>query len=70
MGKQGVARDIERMKELFILVMFTIYQMGAAGSFIMYGWSEWITAAIVGTIGINWLVFLTKKVSLKGREVR
>ena len=68
MGKQGAIRENEGMKELFILVMFSIYQMGAAGSFIMYGWSEWIAVTIIATIGLNWLVFLTKKMNLKGRE--
>ncbi len=68
MGKQGVAKENERRKEVFILVMFSIYQMGAAGSFIMYGWSEWIAVVIMATIGLNWLVFLTKKLDLKGRE--
>jgi len=68
MGKHGAIRESERIRELFILVMFSIYQMGAAGSFIMYGWSEWIAAVIVATIGLNWIVFLSKKMSLKGRE--
>ena len=61
MGKQGAIRESERMSELFILVMFSIYQMGAAGSFIMYGWSEWIAIAIVAIIVLNWLVFWAKK---------
>lgn len=68
MGKQGVTRDVERTKELFILIMFSIYQMGAAGSFIMYGWSDWIAVVMIASIGLNWLVYLTKKMSLKGRE--
>ena len=68
MGKQGVARDVERIKELFILCMFSIYQMGAAGSFIMYDWSNWIAVIMFASVGINWLVYLTKKMSLKGRE--
>ena len=68
MGKQGGARNVERTKELFILIMFSIYQMGAAGSFIMYGWSDWIAVVMIASIGLNWLVYLTKKMSLKGRE--
>lgn len=69
MGKQGESiKNSDRRKELFILVMFSIYQMGAAGSFIMYGWSEWISNAMLASIGINWLVFIIKKMSLKGRE--
>jgi len=68
MGKWGVSKESERMKELFILIMFSIYQMGAAGSFIMYQWSEWIAVAIIASIGLNWLVFLTKKMNLKARE--
>lgn len=68
MGKQDMARDIERIKELFILSMFSIYQMGAAGSFIMYGWSDWIAVIMFASVGLNWLVYLTKKISLKGRE--
>jgi len=68
MGKWGVTKESERMKELFILIMFSIYQLGAAVSFIMYGWSEWISVVIVASIGLNWLVFLTKKMDLKGRE--
>lgn len=68
MGKQGITKENERLKELFILVMFSIYQMGAAGSFIMYGWSEWIAVVIIATIGLNWLVFLTKKMDIRARE--
>ena len=68
MGKQGVVRDIEKIKEIFILCMFSIYQMGAAGSFIMYGWSDWIAVIMFASIGLNWLVYLTKRMSLKGRE--
>lgn len=68
MGKQGVMRENERIKEAFILVMFTIYQLGASISFVMYNWSEWIPYIMIATIGINWLVFTTKKMDLKGRE--
>lgn len=68
MGKQGMTRDVEQIKELFILCMFSIYQMGAAGSFIMYGWSDWIAIIMFASVGLNWLVYLTKKMSLKGRE--
>ncbi|MBQ8280188.1 MAG: response regulator [Roseburia sp.] len=68
MGKQEATGSSERVKETFILIMFTIYQLGAAGSFIMYDWNEWIPAAIVATIGVNWLVFWKKKIGLKGRE--
>ena len=68
MGKWGVTRESERVKEAFIMIMFTIYQLGAAGSFIMYGWSEWIAIVLIATIGLNWLVFLMKRLNLKGRE--
>ena len=68
MGKQGAIRENERLKEAFILIMFTIYQLGASISFVMYDWSEWIPYVMLATIGINWLVFVTKKVDLKGRE--
>lgn len=68
MGRQSIKTEGERIKELFILIMFSIYQMGAAGSFIMYGWSEWIPVVIIASIGLNWLVFWTKKMDLKGRQ--
>ncbi len=68
MGKQSIKTESEKMKELFILIMFSIYQMGAAGSFIMYGWSEWIAVIICASIGLNWLVFLSRKMVLKGRQ--
>lgn len=68
MGKQGIARDMDRIKETFILIMFTIYQLGATGSFYMYNWNDWAPIVIIATIVINWLVFGTKKMGLKGRE--
>ena len=68
MGKQGVTRENERIREAFILIMFTIYQLGASISFVMYDWSEWIPYIMIATIGINWLIFITKKTNLKGRE--
>ena len=68
MGKQDMTRDIERIKESFILCMLSIYQLGAAGSFIMYDWSDWIAILMFAVIGLNWIVYLTKKMSLKGRE--
>ena len=68
MGRQSIKTEGEKIKEIFILIMFSIYQMGAAGSFIMYGWSEWIAVVIIASIGLNWLVFLTKKMDIKGRQ--
>ena len=66
MGKH--IRDEERIKETFILLMFTIYQIGAMVSFYMYHWSEWIPLVMAAAIGINWVVFFMKKVSPKGRR--
>ena len=68
MGKQGVTRDAERVKETFILIMFTIYSIGALNSFYMYHWNNWAPIVIGATIIINWVVFFMKKMSLKGRE--
>ncbi len=68
MGKNGVVRDEERIRETFILIMFTIYQIGSLISFYMYGWSEWIPVVVAVTIGINWFVYLRKKISPKGRR--
>lgn len=68
MGRQGGPRDGERIKEVVILIMFTIYQMGASISFVMYNWSEWIPIVMVATIAINWQIFFMKKKSLKARE--
>ena len=68
MGKQGILRDEERIKETFILIMFTIYQIGSLISFYMYAWSDWIPIVMLVTIGINWIVYLKKNISPKGRR--
>ena len=68
MGKQGILRDEERIKEIFILIMFTIYQIGSLISFYMYEWSDWIPIVMFVSIGINWMVYLKKSINLKGRR--
>ena len=48
--------------------MFTIYQIGSLISFYMYEWSNWIPIVILVTIGINWIVYLKKSITPKGRR--
>ena len=53
--------NTEQIKELFIVITFTIYSLGAIGSFFMYGWSKWIPILLGMTVLINWFVYLTKR---------
>lgn len=68
MERYDTNENIERLKELFILVVFTIYGICAAFSFIMYGWSNWIPFVIGGAFVCAWITFFSKKLSMRNRE--
>jgi len=60
--------NTEQIKELFIVITFTIYSLGAIGSFFMYEWSKWIPMALSITVLVNWSVYLMKKYPQNVRE--
>lgn len=68
MKKYNTNHNTEQIKELFIIITFTIYSLGAAGSFYMYGWSKWIPVILASTIIVNWAIYLTKKHPQNVRE--
>ena len=68
MKKYNTNNNTEQIKELFIVITFTIYSLGAIGSFFMYGWSKWIPMLLAITVLVNWFVYLTKKQPQSTRE--
>ena len=60
--------NTEQIKELFIVITFTLYSLGAIGSFFMYEWSNWIPILLGVTVLTNWFVYLTKKYEQNIRE--
>ena len=68
MKRYNTNDNTEHIKELFIIVTFTIYSFGAMGSFFMYKWSNWIPLVLGLTVIVDWVVYLTKKYEQNIRE--
>ena len=68
MRKYDINQNTERIRELFILVVFTIYGVCAAYSFVMYDWSDWIPFLLLGALVFAWGVFFSNKMTLRRRE--
>lgn len=69
MKEYNTNRNTEHIKELFIIITFTIYSFGAIGSFFMYDWSKGIPALLGLMVAANWVIYLTKKYPQNIREM-
>ena len=68
MKKYDISQNTERVKELFILIVFTIYGICSMNAFYMYDWSNWIPIVLGLTIVVAWIIFFNQRLSLKTRE--
>ncbi len=66
--KREMNKEIGRKIEFLILALFTIYSLGALNSTRIYQMNSWIPIFMGMTIAVNWIVFLTQKISLRARE--